>query len=274
MIDDTARRKFQGTVRKYYETHGRHDLPWRCPEPDGSFDPYKITVSELMLQQTQVGRVIPKYEAFLRRFPSLQALAAAPSGEVLRAWNGLGYNRRARFLQQAAQQIVLDNNGHFPESANELIKLPGIGAGTAGAILAYVFDRPAVFVETNIRTVFIHHFFHNQTGISDKAILELLQQTLPKEGRNREWYWALMDYGAYLKQSVGNLNHRSRSYAKQSKFEGSKRQLRGRVIRALAQHAYTKADLSSLLADERLPDVLADLLAERLIIKRGQSFSL
>jgi A/G-specific adenine glycosylase len=276
MIDDTDKQKFQTTVQAYYRAHGRHDLPWRLPDASGRFDPYKIMVSEVMLQQTQVGRVIPKYREFLRQFPTVTTLAAAPPGAVLRAWNGLGYNRRAKFLHQAAERIAHDHDGQFPGTVDKLIELPGIGANTAGAIVVYGFNQPAIFVETNIRTVYLHHFFHDQIGVADKAILALLEQTPPagKKPDYRQWYWALMDYGAHLKQTVGNLNHRSQAYTRQSKFEGSRRQLRGRIIRLLAQRMYQEKELQSLIIDERVPEVLNELLTENLIVQHDNRFSL
>ncbi len=264
---------FQKTVREYYKLHARHDLPWRQPEPDGTFDPYKIMVSELMLQQTQVARVIPKYHEFLAKFPTISTLAEAPLAEVLRAWSGLGYNRRAKFLHEAAQQLVREYQGVFPQSILELKQLPGIGANTAGAIVAYAFNQPVVFIETNIRTVFIHHFFHDQTDIADRAIIELVEQTLDRQNP-RDWYWALMDYGSYLKQTVGSLNQQSRQYTKQSKFQGSKRQIRGQVIRLLGDSSYTRAELQTAVNDKRLDTVLQELLDEHLILKRGNSFCL
>jgi len=268
-----AERTFQTVVREYYRAHGRHDLPWRLADAAGNFDPYKVMVSELMLQQTQVSRVIPKYREFLAKFPTVSTLAESPLAEVLRAWNGLGYNRRAKFLHQAARRIIDEYNGAFPQAASTLQTLPGIGPNTAGAIAAYAFNQPAVFVETNIRTVFIHHFFHDQTAISDKAIIELVEQTLDRDNP-RQWYWALMDYGSYLKQTVGNPNHRSRQYAKQSKFEGSKRQIRGQVIRLLAQDTHTQAELQARIHDKRLKIVLNELLDENLILQHGARFSL
>lgn len=275
--------EFQAVVWEYYQAHGRHDLPWRKPETDGSLDPYKIVVSEVMLQQTQVARVVPKYEVFLRQFPDAAALAEAPRADVLRAWNGLGYNRRALYLWQAARAIVGPRQGVFPQTADELQTLPGIGAGTAGAIIAYAFNRPAVFAETNVRTVFIYHFLKDQArahagGIQDRHILELVQQTLPaatsQKPRYREWYWALTDYGVHLKQTVGNLNRHSRSYGRQSKFEGSQRQVRGQVLRLLGERPQTKTTLSSHIGDSRLPAILDQLLAEGLITWQGGRFSL
>jgi len=264
---------FQAMVWNYYRAHGRHDLPWRLADADGSFDPYKVMVSELLLQHTQVSRAIPKYHEFLAKFPTVSSLAESPLAEVLRAWNGLGYNRRAKFLHQAARRIIDEYNGAFPQAASTLQTLPGIGPNTAGAIAAYAFNQPAVFVETNIRTVFIHHFFDGQTAISDKAIIELVEQTLDRDNP-RQWYWALMDYGSYLKQTVGNPNHRSRQYAKQSKFEGSKRQIRGQVIRLLAEDTRTQAELHARIHDKRLEIVLNELLDENLILQHGARFSL
>lgn len=264
MLDDQQKQQFQETVWEYYRAHGRHKLPWRIAEPDGCFDPYKIMVSEFMLQQTQVARAIPKYLTFLQQFPTVDAVAAAPLGQVLRAWSGLGYNRRAKFLQQAAQQLAGVHQGAFPRSPEELTLLPGIGRNTAGAIAAYAFNEPVVFIETNIRTVYLHHFFAKQEAVADKALLMLIAQTLEVEGP-REWYWALMDYGSYLKRTAGNPNRLSKSYTRQSAFQGSKRQLRGQVIRVLGKASRTAAQLQKELVDERLALVLVELQREGLI---------
>lgn len=276
---------FQESVWGAYRAYGRPDLPWRLPSADGSFDPYHIMVSELMLQQTQVARVVPKYTMFLRQFPTVQALAAASLGDVLRAWQGLGYNRRAKYLWQAAQKVA--EGRRFPATLQELVRLPGIGPNTAGAVLAYAYDQPVVFVETNIRTVYIHHFFADRTDVSDKEIAQLVAQTLPaKQGKeqpetsaspkpgamrktiglsHRDFYWALMDYGTHLKTTIGNLNKASKHYAKQSKFHGSRRQLRGQVIRLLGERPLPLADLSAAVPDERLQSVLDDLVREGLV---------
>lgn len=264
--------QFQQTVWAYYRAHGRHDLPWRKFEADGTLDPYRVLVSELMLQQTQVPRVVPKFEAFIRQFPTVQSLASAPLSDVLKLWNGLGYNRRAKFLWQAAGMIVSDFGGRVPETTGDLVKLPGVGYNTAGAIAAYAYNKPVVFIETNIRTVFIHHFFANEQQVTDKAVADLVARTLPDNVR--EWYWALMDYGSYLKQTVGNLNKQSRHYNRQSAFEGSRRQVRGRVLKLLSDQSYAAASLAQLIADARLPDVLGDLEREGLIAKIGQRYSL
>ncbi len=271
MFDKPTRELFTETVWEYYRHHGRHDLPWRQPEADGSFKPYKILVSELMLQQTQVSRVIPKYQQFLEAFPTVTRLAAAPLGQVLKAWSGLGYNRRAKFLHQAVRQIA--RAGAFPQTLPGLTRLPGVGPNTAGAILAYAFNQPAIFLETNIRTAYIHHFFSDQISIADKAILELVRATLDTKNP-RQWYWALMDYGSYLKQTAGNPNRRSKSYSKQSTFHGSRRQIRGQVIRLLANGPLTQTDLQEQIPDERLKSVLDELLTEQLIQKQAKHFRL
>ena len=255
---------FLNALAAYYAAHGRYDLLWRLPEADGSFDPYKVLVSEIMLQQTQVPRVIPKYEAFLQRFPAISELAAASLGDVLVTWQGLGYNRRAKFLWLAAQRIVSDFNGRLPNNQTALESLPGIGANTAGAIRAYAFNEPVVFVETNIRTVYIHHFFKDKADIPDVAVRMVLSKTL--DHRNpRVFYWSLMDYGSYLKQVVGNLSRASKAYAKQSKFAGSARQLRGRALRLLAGGALSEAALLDELHDTRAAAIVADLTREGLI---------
>ncbi|MCA9325206.1 A/G-specific adenine glycosylase [Candidatus Saccharibacteria bacterium] len=258
-ISSAERRKFQRELFTFYDQHGRHDLPWRI-----TCDSYAIMVSEIMLQQTQVGRVIPKFQAFLQQFPSVRALASASLGDVLVAWQGLGYNRRAKFLWQAAQMIEHDFAGVFPREPNTLVKLPGIGKNTAGAILAYAFNQPALFVETNIRTVFIHYFWPDQQAVSDNEIVDVLGQVIDTE-QPREFYWALMDYGTHLKTTVGNNIKRSKHYAKQSPFDGSRRQVRGAVIRTLIQRGHSLIELQSIVPDPRLPEVLNQLKHEKMI---------
>lgn len=264
---------FQKLIWEYYDLHGRHDLPWRITENDGTFDPYKIMVSELMLQQTQVPRVIPKYIEFLQKFPTVQALASSTLGDVLIAWSGLGYNRRAKFLWQAAQKIQNEFGGEFPNTLEQLVTLPGVGKNTAGAILAYAYDRPIVFIETNIRTVFIHHFFNDRTDIADKDIAEKVAATLPKQNA-REWYWALMDYGTYIKQTIGNASRKSSSYKRQSAFHGSKRQIRGLIIRELGKGPKAETVLLELAADDRTLTVLQELKAEQMITQRNGQYKL
>jgi A/G-specific adenine glycosylase len=264
---------FQETVWSFYRDQGRHDLQWRLPQQDGRFDPYKIMVSEIMLQQTQVSRVTTKYEEFVALFPTVQDLAAAKQGDVLRAWSGLGYNRRAKYLHQAAQVIVDQYAGNFPQTVAELIQLPGVGKNTAGAVLAYAFNLPAVFVETNIRTVVIHNFFAEASNVSDADIAAVVEASVDSE-HPREWYWALMDYGSYLKQTVGNLNKLSKTYAKQTTFKGSKRQIRGQVLKLLASKPHEYQAVEKHVTDERLPIVLQELLAEGLIREEAGGYCL
>jgi A/G-specific adenine glycosylase len=265
------RAEFLRILQANYRKHGRHDLPWRQPEPDCSFDPYKILVSEIMLQQTQVPRVITKYREFLTAFPTIETLAAAELGQVLRLWSGLGYNRRAKYLHETAKAIAA--LGYFPNSITELVKLPGIGKNTAGAIVAYAFNRPVVFVETNVRTVYIHHFFADQINIPDSQLIEQVEQTLDKENP-REFYWSVMDYGSHLKKEIGNINKLSKHYSKQSKFHGSRRQIRGQVLKLLNEKQLALAELATMIPDERLTDVLQELVSEGLVRQAGKLYRL
>jgi A/G-specific adenine glycosylase len=175
MISDAQIHEFREIVWDYFRAH-RRNMPWRDNPA-----PYHVLVSELMLQQTQVSRVVPKFIEFMHRFSSIDDLAKAPLAEVLDAWSGLGYNRRAKFLHAAAQQIVGMHKGVIPDDFENLVTLPGIGQNTAGAILAYAFNRPVVFIETNIRTVYFHHFFGDAEGVDDKDLLPLVEQTLDRD---------------------------------------------------------------------------------------------
>lgn len=258
MPSDELITDFREVVWDYFRAH-RRDMPWR-DDPS----PYHVLVSELMLQQTQVNRVLPKYQEFMVRFPSIQDLAAAPLADVLGAWSGLGYNRRAKFLHAAAQKVMNDFGGKLPETHGELVRLPGVGPNTAGAIVAYAFNQPVVFIETNIRTVLFHHFFADKTDVDDRELLPILQQACDLE-HPREWYWALMDYGTYLKQTAGGNISQSKHYVRQSRFEGSRRQVRGRVLRELTSGARSVIELIELLADERAQSVIDDLHREGLI---------
>ncbi len=279
-MDSQPAADFIQILSQYYADFGRHDMLWRQPEPDGSFSAYKILISEIMLQQTQVSRVSPKYTAFTTRFPTVGSLAKATLGEVLQLWSGLGYNRRAKYLLLAAQVIDREYGGIFPDSLIALQRLPGIGPNTAGAIMAYAFNQPVVYVETNIRTLLIHHFFKDASGVSDKAIKEVLSVILQQLANEddalspREFYWAMMDYGAYLKKSVGNLNRASSTFVKQSTFHGSRRQVRGQIIRLLTERKYTFYELVKTLADERTVSILDDLIGEGMLQKHGQILSL
>jgi len=263
--------QFVETVWEYYAQSGRHQLPWRQTQ-----NPYHILVSELMLQQTQVERVIPKYEAFIQQWPTVQALASAPQSAVVIAWQGLGYNRRARFLHQCAQVIVTKYAGVFPLTRKELEALPGIGPYTAGALLAFAQNAPVILIETNVRRVYLHHFFPTKDSVPDADIYPYIEQTLPPQ-RAREWYSALMDYGTYLKKTVSNPNQRSRHYSKQSTFKGSDREIRGAILKALTGSNLSILKLKQLLSElegERIEPQLQALLKEGLVRQIGNGYSL
>lgn len=269
---DKSIRDFQEIVWEYYHAYGR-DLPWRQCEANGSLDPYRVLVSEIMLQQTQAVRVVPKFQEFITLFPDVRNLSAAPWPQVLTAWSGLGYNRRAKFLWQTARIIEQEYAGELPANAAALTAMPGVGLNTANAILAYAFNAPVVFIETNIRSVFIHHFFKDQELVDDKQLLPVVELALDRE-HPREWYWALMDYGVHLKTTVGNASRSSRHYIKQSAFEGSRRQARGKVLKLLTERPYSSAELSQIIADPRIESIIVDLLAEGLVAQNGDQISL
>ncbi|OGG76533.1 hypothetical protein A2950_02105 [Candidatus Kaiserbacteria bacterium RIFCSPLOWO2_01_FULL_55_19] len=262
---------FRKIVWAFFEKNGRNALPWRH-----TFSPYHILVSEIMLQQTQVQRVIPYYWKFLKKFPTVQRLANAPLSDVLKVWQGLGYNRRAQKLHRAAEEIVGHYRGSFPKTAEQIALLPGVGLYTAHAVAAFAFNRDGVFIETNIRTAIIHHFFGDKEDVPDEQIMEVLEQVLPK-GKAREWYSALMDYGASLKRSGISHNARSRTYTKQSPFTGSLREARGAILRELALGAASPARLVDLLGAPRraqMRTALRALFAEGLVKKEGGNYAL
>lgn len=218
---------FRSTIWKYH-SENRRDLPWR-----NTRDPYKILVSEVMLQQTQVVRVLEKYKSFLKKFPNVRALAKASVSEVLKEWQGLGYNRRGLYLKRAAETVVKEYGGKFPKDREQLMKLPGIGQSTAGALLAFSYGAPAAFIETNIRSVFLHFFFKKNSAVTDTMILELVEKTMDRHDP-REWYYALYDYGTYLKASkdknTKSIHRKSAHYKKQSVFKGSNREVRSLIL--------------------------------------------
>lgn len=226
-----------------------------------------------MLQQTQVPRVLLKYTEFLKAFPTVQKLVKASLSDVLRVWSGLGYNRRAKFLHQMAQVVVNEYKGKFPETIEGLQQLPGIGPYTAGAIYAFAYNKPWPVIETNIRSVYIHHFFKDKEGISDKELMPIIERTIQKKNP-REWYWALMDYGSYLKASGIKNNAKSKHYTKQSKFEGSKRQIRGAIMRELLKGKKTGAQIAKKIDKEkrRVQGVLEDLVNEGMIEKEKREY--
>ncbi len=241
-----------------------------------------------MLQQTQTDRVIKKYEEWLTHFPTAKKLSEASLQEVLKHWQGLGYNRRALALKKAAQ--IITENKKFPETYEEILELPGIGPYTAGAIMAFAYNKPIPIIETNIRTVYIHAFFKNHgqppshknasagQGIHDKEILELVAKTLDHDNP-RDWYHALMDYGVMLKKTVGNLNTKSKHYTKQTKFKGSNREIRATIVKIITESPVSEKSLGEKLekleiitAQDILKKNLSDLEHEGFIKKVGNSY--
>lgn len=259
---------FQNHIYQFYQTH-RREFPWR-----NTTDPYQILVSEYMLQQTQTQRVIEKYEQFIHRFPDFASLADAPLPKVLQYWSGLGYNRRAMYLKRCAEQVHKRYADMLPPSVEALQKIPGIGPYTAAAIIAFAFNQPAVLIETNIRAVYIHFFFHNRTDVDDKELKPLIQKTMDTDDP-REWYYALMDYGVMLKKKFKNPTRKSRQYTRQPPFKGSQRQIRGGIIRELlTKSSTTENELCSTLqiSPEKIQPILAQLEKEQIIIKKGLTY--
>ena len=226
--------EFRKLIYSTYEREGR-SFPWK-----ENTEPWGIFVSELMLHQTQAERVVPFWKRWMEKWPSPAALAKAPLEEVLREWSGLGYNRRAKYLKESALIIERDFGGVVPETPEVLVKLPGIGPYTAGAIACFAYNHPSLFIETNIRRVMLHFFFYEKEGISDREIMPIMGETLDRENP-RKWYWALMDYGAGLKKLAINPNRRSAHYYRQNAFKGSLRQIRGSIVRCLVSGGNAKA---------------------------------
>lgn len=263
---------FRKEVLALYKKEGRHHLPWRVDQ-----SPYRVFVSEIMLQQTQVDRVLPKFDAFTARFPTFESLAQASLSEVYALWQGLGYNRRAKFMRDAARRVVEEYGGVLPRNVEALKSLPGIGPYTAGAIAAFSYGAREPFIETNIRAAVLHHFFKNKDNVADNDILSVLTQLRPARGREaRHWYAALMDYGSHLKRQGLRNNQKSKHYIKQKKFEGSVRQLRGALIRVLGKGAKEARTLARMCGRSRAETnkALAALCAEGLVRKRGARFGL
>lgn len=237
------------------------DMPWR-----ENTRPYYVLVSELMLQQTQVSRVMPKFNEFVTKFPDEKTLAEATLANVLKVWQGLGYNRRAKFLHESAKRIVNDFGGAFPKNENDILSLPGVGKNTAGAIMAYAFNKPSIFVETNIRTVYIHHFFKDNFAVDDTQIIELLERTIDRQNPRR-FYQNLMDYGAHLKQTGIKNNARSKHYKKQSPLKGSVREMRGEIIRRLSYDDKNWCD--DIKHDPRFDEALSGLIRDGLVVSKS-----
>lgn len=267
-------------LKKFYKTN-RRDLPWRK-----THDPYKILVSEVMLQQTQVERVIPYYQNWIKKYPTAKKLASAKLSEVLTMWQGLGYNRRGKYLWEAAKILsaakdLSEKSSGSPqtflrESFTSLPpKLPGVGPYTRAAVEAFAFNKHGVFIETNIRTVFTRAYFPNREGVHDTELMPLIERDLKRSGMQpRDFYAALMDYGSHLKKNGVRINHQSKHYAKQKKFAGSDRQKRGALMRELVVSPKTEVQLSKklLYTKKETARVLARLVAEGLLTKVGSLY--
>ncbi|MDP3982176.1 MAG: A/G-specific adenine glycosylase [bacterium] len=269
--------KFRDTILSWYKKNKR-SLPWRKTR-----DPYRILVSEIMLQQTQVLRVLPKYKEFLKAFPTVQDLATAHDKTLLAVWQGMGYWRRALFLKKTAQLITETYRGEIPSSLQELMKLPGVGPYTAGAVACFAFNSSEAFIDTNIRRVYLHFFFPLKEKVSDKEILPLAQQAitaLPSPITPKEWHSALFDYGSLVIKDR-SVNKRSLHYAKQSEFEGSLRFFRAKVLRFVLNAPDQKASLfriGRMLKEEETPydpqSILGSLVKDGLLKKHHSTYSL
>lgn len=252
---------FQNCIWNFYADHKRM-FAWR-----NTHNPYHVVVSELMLQQTQTHRVEPKFDQFIAEFPNFASLAQASLRNVLSLWQGLGYNRRGKYLHEIAKKVTHEYAGVLPNDPEKLRELPGIGPYTAGSICAFAFNRPTIFIETNIRAVYLHTFFKQQERVPDSDLLPLIDATVD-QSNPREWYYALMDYGAMLKKT-GNPNVRSKHHAVQSKFEGSDRQIRGKIIALLTQHE--KLNVQNLIQHidsdqkERIELIIEQLCEDKMI---------
>ncbi len=251
---------FQHIIYSYFDQFGR-DFVWRR-----ATDPYHIVVSEIMLQQTQTSRVTGKFEQFIELFPSFELLAQAEWRDVLAAWQGLGYSRRAKALHAIAYKVITEHAGWLPDDEMVLQTFPGIGAATAASICAFAFNKPTVFIETNIRSVFLHFFFQaTHDVVKDKEIMPLVAQMLDTTNP-RLWYYALMDYGVALKRLYPELNKKSAHYARQSKFEGSDRQIRGRILKTLVTHG--QLTMNQLVAVGELDAARVTLIIQQLVAEK------
>jgi len=283
--------KFQKTILDWYKENRRDPLnrvrgrlPWRRTR-----DPYKILVSEIMLQQTQISRVLPKYKEFLKEFPTLEELAKTSDKKLLNIWAGLGYWKRAKRLKETAKVILKKYRGKFPKEPDLLETLPGIGPYTARALACFSFGSKEAFLDTNIRRVYLHFFFGTKEKVSDKEILKIAQRAidkLPKNTTPHEWHYALFDYGATVLKDKA-INKRSQHYHKQSKFEGSFRSYRAKAVRFLLSQPTNRAthkQLESFLQKELVEvkpqqtysadEIIEALLKDKLIKKTKNHYSL
>lgn len=260
---------FHSKVLTFYKNHGRFNLPWRKTR-----NPYRIFVSEIMLQQTQVDRVVPYYKAFLKKFPTHHSLADASLADVVRLWHGLGYNRRAKMLHEAAQHIEIHHKT-FPRSYEELVELPGVGDYTAKAIRVFAYDKQETLIETNIRSVYLYHFFKKEKKVPDREILKIIEKTMPRDVPPRVWYAALMDYGSHIKKTTPNPSRKSTHHTRQTPFKGSNREVRGAIVKFLLEKPKTTNAVLTLPFDRtRLIAQLSALEQEGIIIKKSSRYQL
>lgn len=255
------------------------DLPWR-----DTHDPYAILLSEVMLQQTQVSRVMGRWEQWLETFPTIADLASAPLPPVLELWQGMGYNRRALNLKRCAEEVVAMHDGVVPSDKKALLALPGIGPSTSAGVRIFAFRQPDMYLETNVRAVFVHELFPGRESVADKELVSLVEATCPQDARVRAWYYALLDYGAYLKKTMPNPTRRSKHYTRQSKFEGSHRQKRAYLLRRVIDDALSTEDLARDLAQserasgrqepsvEEVRAILDELEREGFVMRRGDAW--
>lgn len=258
-VDETVKEKFTSAIYTYYDSNYR-TLPWRS-----TGNPYHILISEVMLQQTQVGRVVDKFHEFTAAFPTVQSLAGSSLHDVLAVWQGLGYNRRAKYLWECARIIASHYDGIIPNEA-ELRKLPGLGRATAASVTIFAYNTPALYIETNVRTVYIHIFFGDSVQISDAMIAPILQQTMD-EHNPRKFYNALMDCGTAMKK-FSKASRQSAQYKKQAPFHDSLRKVRGEIIRRLVtKNAVHKQELLTALEydAQRIEQALSALCKDNMI---------
>jgi A/G-specific adenine glycosylase len=264
-FDTTAEslQNFQKFVWNFYKQE-RRIFEWR-----ETINPYHIVVSEIMLQQTQTSRVVEKYNLFIKTFPTFESLAKASFKDVLKIWVGLGYNRRAQALQGIAQIVVNDHNGIMPRDPETLQTFKGLGPATSSSIVTFAFNKPTVFIETNVRAVFLHTFFKDQDEVHDKELMPLIACTVDAKNP-REWYYALMDYGVHLKKTYKNPSKKSKHHQVQSTFKGSDRQIRGAVLRQLTtKESILFKDIHKEIpwaTPEKIETIFSDLSKEQLII--------
>ena len=259
------------TIFSFYSSH-RRSFPWR-----ETTDRYAILVSEVMLQQTQTHRVVPKYVSFLERFPTVEVLAESSLRDVLSLWVGLGYNRRAVMLHRAAQRVMKDFNGVVPKDRESLLLLPGVGPYVSGAVRAFADNSWSVCIETNIRTVIMYHCFPEVSGkVSDAEIEEKLEALISIAKRRkvapRDFYAALMDYGSHLKSNGVRLNTKQKGYVAQSPFAGSVRQARGCILKTLtAKGSMRVPQLKKVVEHDEFHTALDALVREGVVAKKRDS---